>query len=313
MSSDFEVIEKLGYGFTADEFDDLQRNHPYITEKLILDAINGINVVARDLNDTSKGQEKGLRRIWDSVSGTSKQRQNCINVNHIEVMEAVTIWFRDIDKHLSRIDERIAYVADELFRTQDEILKFYKQHDDLKTRFEEFKNFTRSRLETIEHTLTQMKAQLHVDREVAKLNMLGLPVIVEIFTILDNLVSGDAGSYYFRENDAKKKHELLEYLKNKVKEKVSDQELKKFIDFVALNQAIKKMDHHEQKAIGFIGSQYSMFADGSPLYEVSDLMTIVSTSSADDVEKRIDGQSNIRTFMTLETYIDEAANELFSI
>lgn len=117
MSKELKVLNKFGYELTHDEFEQLKSKHPYIGEKLILDLVNGVGVVAKDLNDASKSKEKSFSRIWDSVGGSSKKRQNQINENIIEGLNATSQWLQDYDRHLSRIDMRIKNVANELYNT----------------------------------------------------------------------------------------------------------------------------------------------------------------------------------------------------
>jgi len=312
MTKEIEVLNKFGYDITLDEFEALKKNHPYIGEKIILDLVNGVGVVAKDLNDSAKLKEKGIDRLTDNLLGNAKKRQNQINENLIEGLKSASLWLQDHSRHLSRIDMRIRDVADELYNTQDEIFKFYKEFKDMKSIIEDFKRVADNRFSEIEYRLTKVEAQQHIDREVEKIGKLNIPLSVEIFTILDNLVSGEFGWYYFSEEDIDKREEFLEYIKNKIKSKIGNK-LFNFIDYKEMYQKMKKLPPIEQKAIEFIGTQYSNFSDNN-LYEISDTIKIISTSnSSEEVEIEIAKHSHITTFMTIDNFVDEATNELMNI
>ncbi|KIM12875.1 MAG: hypothetical protein KU38_03530 [Sulfurovum sp. FS08-3] len=316
----YKVIKQLEIDISREDFESIDKNHPHITEKLIVDAINGVKVVANDLNETARTKEKGVGRIWDSVSGSAKTRQNLINENLIEGLSAVTIWLGDHDRHIGRIDKRIKVIAEKLYNTQDEIFKFYEEHKELKMDVEKlkeclsaFKKESDDRFNVLEHRLTKVEAHQHIDREIEKINTLRMATEIEIFTILDNLASGEAGYYYAKEQNEKNKVELLGYIKNKIKGKINRNQHNQFIDYRQLNQEINKLPPSEQKAISFIGSQYSSFANNNPLYEISDMIKIIATSKPEELESNINIHPNIRTFMTLESYIDEATKELLNL
>ncbi len=317
MINELEVLNAAEYNLEKEDFDKLKEKHPYIGEKLILDLVNGVNVVARDLNDSSKSKEKGfVTRTWDAVSGISKKRQNKINENIIEGLNATSQWLRDHDKHLGRIDLRIKDVADELYNTQDEILKFYGQFKDVDLRVEVLEKFKKSatqRFNNIEHRLTKVEAHQHVDREIVKIGTLSFTLVIEIFTILDNLVSGEAGLYYIQEGNVDNKNEFLLYIKNKIKNKIDKEELKQFIDYGKLISDVYNLESIERKGISFISSQYGMFSDNNPLYEMIDFIKVVSTSSQLEAEEKINKRSHIRTFMTLESFVDNATEELLTV
>lgn len=316
MNKELKVINQFGYELSTEEFESLKKNHPYIGEKLILDLVNGIGVVAKDLNDTSKSKEKGFSRLTDSLFGNSKKRQNQINKNVIEGLNATSEWLQDHDRHLGRVDERIKDIANELYDTQDQIIGFYEHFKGVESivkSLEVFREVANKRFDEIEERLSKVEAQQHVDREVEKIGTLNLPTSVEVFTVLDNLVSRKAGLYYMMEEDAHTKDEFLTYIKNKIKSKIGSNHLQNLVDYQKLHNELKVLEVTEQKAIAFLGSQYSSFSDDS-LYEVSDIVKIVSNSeSIESMEKELGEDSHISTFLTVDMLVDEATDELMNI
>lgn len=308
--SDYGIITKV-FDITEEELEQLNKRHTYIDEKLILDLVNGVGVVAKDLNDSAKGKEKGISRVWDSVSGNAKKRQNQINENVVEGLKSAVEWLQDHDRHLTRMDFKIKDIADELYKTQDEIKKFYAQFKEVDFRvklLENFKNSAEQRFENIEERLKKIEAQQQIDREVSKLCHLDLPIEVEIFTILDNLTSGEFGLWIMFEKDSKKKEEQITYLKRKIREKLKI-EGKEYLDFKKLSSNIHKLNSIEKKTIEFISKQYQSFKDKNS-YEIIDLIALSATNTPDEVEKVIDTQTHIRTFMTYNDYVDALTDEL---
>ncbi len=231
-------------------------------------------------------------------------------------MHSVSKWLSDHDKHLGRVDQRIKDIANELYSTQDEILKFYGQFKEVDFRvelLEEFKKSANDRFDNVECRLTKVEAQQHVDREIEKIGILNFPLVMEVFTILDNLVSGEAGLYYFQETDVKKKNEFLRYIINKIKNRIGIEELKQSIDYQQLSLDFNQLATIEKKAMGFISLQYNMFSNDSSIYEIVDLLSVVANTSPEKMEDKISERSNIRTFMTLEAFVDDATKELLTI
>ncbi len=304
----YEIVEKIGIGISKEEYRKLIQNHPFIGEKLILDLVNGVGVVAKDLNDSARDKEKGIARVWDTISGNEKKRQNLINENFIYGFNAISKWLQDHDGHLSRADIRIKDIADELYNTQDEIIKFYEQFKEVDFRvelLENFRNISEKRFNEIEKKLANIEAQQQIDREVAKIGTLKLPIELEVFTILDNLASGEFGMWYALSKDKKKKNEQLKYLKNTIKGKVTKQQIENFIDFYSVHKQVKELEVTEQKALAFISSQYREFNDDK-LYDAIDIVKLVTTiNNRDELEDIIDKNSHISTFMTLEDFISD--------
>jgi len=312
MSNELNVLHKLGYELEKEKFDKIREKHRYISDKLVLDAIHGVKEVTTDLNNVSKSKEKGFARFADGFLGNSKKRQNLINENLTKGFEAVSEYLLDHDRHLTRIDKRIKIIADELVHTQEEMLKFSKQVNDRLGKLEQFQKNATQKFQEIEGRLISVEADKHVDREIANIHRLNLPLVIEIFTVLDNLASGDAGLYYIQEKYKKEKEDFLRSIKNKLSGKLNSNELQTFIDAKELNLEIQKLDTYEQEAIAFISTQHRIFSSETPLYDAVDLVRVVSTTLPNELDTELSKNSHIREFITLESFIDDASDELFN-
>jgi len=216
--NDKEIFNILGIEIE----EDIINKHNYISDKLILDVINGVKNVAKDLNNTSKAKEKGLGRVWDNISGDTKKRQNQINENLIQGLNATTEWLKDHNRHISRIDERISIIANEIEHTQDEIYKFYGDYKVLKEAFNERNIYVQEQIHNID---IRDRAYNQINREISKFKAneyekFDLPI--QIYVLLDNLKSGYGGIYYDNESNPQEKNEFYRYISNEIKNSLNE-------------------------------------------------------------------------------------------
>lgn len=322
MTRDIEVIKAFKVPIEQEELEILKKTHTYISDKLILDAVNGINVVARDFHEVSKSRQSISNRVWDGIIGASRKRQDLINENVMEGINACTSWLRDHDRHISRIDNSICTIANELDRTQDEILKFYSQHkklkvnvDELKETFFEFKNSSNQRINHLENWMRDVdirdRAYNQLSREISKLKAKGYAHFnreLQIYTVLDNLKSGEVGLYYHN-SKIKEKLEIEEYIKNELKNSLKDQG-EEFVDFQQMIGETHKLKNIDRDALSLISTQhYNSMVDLEQYPEISDLVSIVSSYPNTESKQEIEDQSNIRTFITYNDFIEDATRE----
>ena len=131
---------------------------------MILELVNGVNVVANDHNDILKNRQSIKNRIWDNVTGTSGKRQNLINESLINGLNACSYWLQDQSEHISRVDLKVAFIAEKLYETRESIIKFYSQFKDLDQQvemisktLESFKSETENKFFNIEKRLSKVE------------------------------------------------------------------------------------------------------------------------------------------------------------
>ena len=106
MSDKYKIIQAFNENINLEKIKILEKTHTYISDKLILDSINGVNVVAKDHHEVLKNKT-GFSRILGELTGNSKIHQDMINENIIQGIIACTSWLQDHDRHFTRIDGRI--------------------------------------------------------------------------------------------------------------------------------------------------------------------------------------------------------------
>lgn len=325
MSNNFDVIRAFNIPVEDETIKQIQETHSYISDKLILDAVNGVNVVARDFHEVNKSRQSVFQRATDALFGDSKKRQDLINENVIEGLHACTQWLRDHDKHISRIDQKISLVANELSRTQDEILKFYSQHQKLKNSvnalsdaFVQFKKSTNERIlylnDYVRSIDIRTKAMDSLDLELSRLNSdkynhLAIPL--QIYTALDNIKSGYGGIYYDTLTNEKEKNEFQERIENEFMAHFKEKcDLKNYIDYSLLSEEVATLKPIQKDSLAFISTQhYNAIVTNHGYSEATDLVSILTSSSKDSVLQELDKRSNITNFFTYEDYLQTTLQE----
>lgn len=72
MKKDLNVIKAFNVEVDEESIIALTKNHDYISDKLILDVINGVGVVAKDHHEVLKSRQSILSRSWGAITGSSK-------------------------------------------------------------------------------------------------------------------------------------------------------------------------------------------------------------------------------------------------
>lgn len=325
MSKKYEIVQKFNIPVECETLEQIEETHSYISDKLILDAVNGVHVVARDLHEVSKSRQSVLSRTIDGIFGNSKKRQDLINENLIEGLHACSQWLQDHDQHISRIDDKICVVARELSRTQDEILKFYKQHQTLKSRVDElqevlfeFETNTNQRIsylnDYVKNIDVRTKAMDALDLELSRLtankyHTLSLPL--QIYTALDNIKSGYGGRYYDSLANEKEKKEFQERIANEfITHFKSKCDLDSYMDYEQLAEEITTLRPIQKDSLAFISTQhYNAMITNNNYPETTDLVSIMTSYEKNVALQEVDKKSNIANFITYNDYLTATLQE----
>ncbi|WP_060826678.1 hypothetical protein [Sulfurospirillum cavolei] len=325
MSKKYKIVQAFNLPVEYETLEQIEETHNYISDKLILDAVNGVNVVARDLHEVSKLRQSWLQRTTDTLFGNSKKRQDLINENLIEGLNACSQWLQDHDQHISRIDHKISIVASELSRTQDEILKFYAQHQTLKSRvtelkevFFEFETSTKQQISYLRDYIRNIdirtQAMDALDLEISRLtankyDTLALPL--QIYTALDNIKSGYGGMYYDSLTNEKEKKEFQERIANEfITHFKSKCDLDSYMDYEQLAEKISTLQPIQKDSLAFISTQhYNTMITNNGYPEATDLVSIMTSYEKNVALQEVDKKSNIANFITYNDYLTVTLQE----
>ncbi|MCG3655890.1 hypothetical protein ACOTWK_04825 [Aliarcobacter butzleri] len=323
MKKDLNVIKAFNVEVSEENIIALRKNHDYISDKLILDAINGVSVVAKDHNEVLKSRQSIVTRALGGITGSSKKHQDMINENLIEGINACIKWLQDHDRHLTRIDKRIFDITSEIENTQEQILKFYSQHTKLKNRvgelensFVQFVDTSKNVFNNFEERILHLEVKSKIDKEISllksgkKYEKLVLPL--KVYSLMDNLFSGEVGLYFntnLKNNDENILH-LESELINVVKSEVGSNHKNELIRFDDILENIGKLDSLEKDTLSFISTQhYNQMINSRKYPEICDFISIASSYDFENAKKEIKKQSNISEFLTHEDFISIVLKE----
>lgn len=312
MKNNLSVIKAFNVEVSEENISALTKNHDYISDKLILDAINGISVVAKDHHEILKSRQSIVSRAWGGITGSSKKHQGMINENVIEGINACTKWLQDHDRHLTRVDKRIFDITCEIENTQEQILKFYSQHTKLKDRvgdledsFIQFVDISKNVFNNFEERIIHLEVKSKIDKEISllksgeKYQNFVLPL--KIYSLMDNLFSGEIGLLKNNnDNILYLKSELINVVNNEVGSNYKN-ELIRFDDIL---ENIQELNSLERDTISFISTQhYNQMINNKKYPEICDFISISSSYDFENAKKEIKKQSNISDFLTHGNFI----------
>ena len=312
MKNNLSVIKAFNVEISEENISALTKNHDYISDKLILDAINGVSVVAKDHHEILKSRQNIVSRAWGGITGSSKKHQDMINENVIEGINACSKWLQDHDRHLTRVDKRIFDITCEIENTQEQILKFYSQHTKLKDRvgdledsFIQFVDISKNVFNNFEERILHLEVKSNIDKEISllksgeKYQNFVLPL--KIYSLMDNLFSGEIGLLKNNnDNILYLKSELINVVKNEVGSNYKN-ELIRFDDIL---ENIQELNSLERDTISFISTQhYNQMINNKKYPEICDFISISSSYDFENAKKEIKKQSNISDFLTHGNFI----------
>ncbi len=323
MKNDLNVIKAFGMEVSENNINSLRKNNDYISDKLILSVINGVGVVAKDHHKVLKSGESIESRAWGGITGSSKKHQDMINENVIEGINACSKWLQDHDRHLTRVDKRIFDITCEIENTQEQIIKFYSQHSNLKNRvgeledsFIKFMDTSKNRFNNFEERIIHLEVKSKIDKEISLLKSgkkyLDFILPLKIYSLIDNLFSGEVGLYF--NTNLKNNNDNISYLQseliNVVKSEIGNNYKNELIRFDDILGNIGKLDTLEKDTISFISTQhYNQMINNRKYPEICDFVSIASSYDFENAKKELKKQSNISEFLTHEDFISIVLKE----
>ena len=323
MKNNLSVIKAFNVEISEENISALTKNHDYISDKLILDAINGERGVAKDHHESLKSRQNIVRRAWSRITESSKGVHIFINSFYMEGINACSKWLQDHDRHLTRVDKRIFDITCEIENTQEQILKFYSQHTKLKDRvgdledsFIQFVDISKNVFNNFEERILHLEVKSNIDKEISllksgeKYQNFVLPL--KIYSLMDNLFSGEIGLYF--NTNLKNNNDNILYLKseliNVVKNEVGSNYKNELIRFDDILENIQELNSLERDTVSFISTQhYNQMINNKKYPEICNFISISSSYDLKNAEKEINQQSNISEFLTYDDFLRIIVNE----
>jgi len=213
-----EVLSNSGIELT----EELLKEAPaHLTDKMIVDLVNGIEVIDDQIK-VSKSRTSKFERFRDSFSGRSKHRQDLINDNLAKCMDNTRVWLQNHDYEIASINLAITKIADKLLETRSGVMKLNNKHNDLADSVillaQKVDDKNKELFSYIRDVDLRTRADRQLDRVIAKWQAGGYRQVnayTTVYMVLDTLKNNDFGLYLQHSNaNSKDKLDMLLHLKD---------------------------------------------------------------------------------------------------
>ncbi|WP_211178688.1 diguanylate cyclase regulator RdcB family protein [Brasilonema octagenarum] len=212
-------------GDNPTKLDQLRKLHPQLTEKAIVDYVNGLEVLDDHLRFRDRTNNKFFIRIWDSITGKTAQRQQIIDHNIITSLNTVYVWLQDIQLHQGESDIAVTSLAGKLAETRTGLMRLQKRHNELaenvqaiEQRLEQFEIQVENRWTRLESEVQYLSAQAHLDQVFIKWQARyskKYPPLAGLYLMIDELYWGKFGIYCRKKFGTSEVCQLMEQLGDK--------------------------------------------------------------------------------------------------
>lgn len=186
-------------------FDTLTREHPQLTEKSLVDFVNGLEVIDDHIRIQENVNSKFITRIWNALNGKDLERNRIVHQNMSESLKTVSTWLQCLQNQKIQSDLAITKIASKLLETREGLMLLLEKHNDLQNELEKIlmsvdgikEKFSQLSIR-LEHVNCGLLATQHIESVFAKWEAGHLnhyPVLVRLFLAFDELYWGDFGNY----------------------------------------------------------------------------------------------------------------------
>lgn len=179
--------------------------HPQLTEKALIDFINGLEVTDDHIRVQNNVNSGFLSRTWSSINGESALRQNTINQHFGESLKTVSVWLENLQHQTIQSDLALIKVSEKLKETRTGLMMMLERHQSLKyqvdeiiVQIEDMKNHHQQLSARLELVDCGRLATQHMNAVFDKWKAGGFrhfPILTRLFLVYDELYWGDFGHY----------------------------------------------------------------------------------------------------------------------
>lgn len=234
----------------------LALQHPpefqFLTEKMILDFVNGLSV-ANDLQDTIKKRSSHRNRFADAVSGKAHLRQAHINDHMLTGLQACEGWLKSLSQNANAHTMAIERVSNSLNKTQQHLATLANVVFDVREQVALLNQHTQNLLEQF----NTLQIGVEADRQLNYVfsawragELKQYSVLAKCYIVLDNLYWGN----FAKVVSLSEKDEFLKRLRNELVIQLKE-ELQAEHDEIILRDVWieNKMDKSKQELIEYMG------------------------------------------------------------
>lgn len=187
------------------QFNSLTRDHPQLTEKALVDFVNGLEVIDDHIRVREKNNNSFVSRLWGDLNGENALRQNTIDQHVTESLKTVSTWLQCLQHQQIQSDLAITKIGTKLLETRRGVMILLDKHNALRHEVEKLlismdnMNEKYSQLSIrLEQVDDGRLATQHIEAVFDKWEAGGLnhyPVLIRLFLVFDELYWGDFGHY----------------------------------------------------------------------------------------------------------------------
>jgi hypothetical protein len=187
------------------QFNTITRDHPQLSEKSLVDFVNGLEVLDDHIRVREKTNSTFVSRLWGDLNGENALRQNTIDQHVTESLKTVSTWLQCLQHQQIQSDLAITKIGTKLLETRRGVMILLEKHNALHHEVEKLlismdnMNEKYSQLSIrLEQVDDGRLATQHIEAvfdkwEAGRLNH--YPVLIRLFLVFDELYWGDFGNY----------------------------------------------------------------------------------------------------------------------
>ena len=192
------------------------KNVPHLSERALLDVVNGIEVVEGQL--AFKSRQGCISRLWGSLDGSNQRRESIIQQTQQATMRGLMNWTRELAAHETMTKRALVCVAKKLQTTRSDLAEVAKHSaenrkliDENRSLIEDLSARVTEELVEAEARLKKLEARSTIDEGVTAWQSRdiyqGYSRIVSAAFLIDDLVGGKIGQLILA--DSSLEHHLI--------------------------------------------------------------------------------------------------------
>ncbi|WP_315360870.1 diguanylate cyclase regulator RdcB family protein [Neisseria bacilliformis] len=192
---------------------------PYVTDKLVVDFVNGIDV-AKELNAAAKKRQGLFARMLDGVSGKSAMRQQHTNDHLLNGLEACRGLFNELSGDVEKHSAAIIQINKALQTANETTVSLINATVEFKQEFKAFAADTQRQFAGLQNDLDATKRLFRADQQLNRLmdkwaagGFATLSPIARAYAVVDALKWGAFGERMRLDGDNR---EFMENLRDKL-------------------------------------------------------------------------------------------------
>ena len=244
--------------------------HPQLTEKAIIDLINGLEVVGDHLRCQST--QPLVERIWHALTGRASREQYLIDINLKTGQEAITAWVQDIQAFQAKSDLALAVVTEKLTETRTALGRQAARQSGLEKALIQMQQHLDGLTQRVEEIEARGKAQDQRDILLSRWEETQGRVVsplIQVFLTIDELWWGDFGRYCRPAQDTENVKTLVKLTCRKIAERLATGlEYTAFYDFIAVEtllSSVARITDEQRELVCYLADRGT--ADRNPLFQ----------------------------------------------